>query len=803
MSSLFETFQRDYCPPLDTSLVAALLADIETDAQGNSIVPSAQQIEEFRETLRQLASQADESQLDEISDLHLTSNTDDTSSTPEFYQGNTATSSSDSSESTQQPFSSPLGFLQAALPHIPTATLRLGLEGFTDDADMWDIVADILTSESIREMEERGLEGLEDGDLSGIVREEDIVWETVDRKKKVAKVSKRKNKGKTISLVDVRQRQHAPPKRPAAAGSYPTAAPDPWTQLQSLSSHLATLLPPHPASFFQSCFHSPDHATPYIALRACLQSICNGQPETAKENYSDALFTLLDILQPEFEGIDHEARMRLISDIELSLQATCGQGENALDLAKLLRELDSDSTGYLEMGVYHSTPQPQEVRRPKLPTEPPPIPPPPSRQQLNAKPPPTGNKPSPFQWQKVPERRTTDKGPHPLAANIPAYARAAKGAGNTFGKGGKGDVGELGDQQRRIGENMRRRNELLKQASKMWQQGNARTRGGEVAFYFAERAREFQELARTEALNANRATIEARRVNSSDPYTVDMHGATAYEAVVIVKEYLEKLPTSPAKPLKIITGRGAHSVNQVSILKPVIKKALVEDNWSVGSWDGGLVVRGKHMCTHITGLMLTVPDLHEVVQHLTKTKSDIPSNARAYTTRFREETEKKRYRIHPTTYHPTGTMSAESYTVIVVILGIHDGSQRYDLRRLDAKSRITGLMLTLQDLHEIVEHLTNSTIPDSDYDYLEAYSRFREETEKKRYCIHPTTYHPTGTMSPDSYAVIVVILGMHDGSQKVVLRRLNAKSCVADARSWLKEYCGATRALELVDLPYD
>ena len=48
------------------------------------------------------------------------------------------------------------------------------------------------------------------------------------------------------------------------------------------------------------------------------------------------------------------------------------------------------------------------------------------------------------------------------------------------------------------------------------------------------------------------------------------------------------------KPLKIITGRGSHSVNQVSVLKPAVRKALVEDGWNVASWDGGLVVRGKN-----------------------------------------------------------------------------------------------------------------------------------------------------------------------------------------------------------------
>jgi Smr domain len=48
-----------------------------------------------------------------------------------------------------------------------------------------------------------------------------------------------------------------------------------------------------------------------------------------------------------------------------------------------------------------------------------------------------------------------------------------------------------------------------------------------------------------------------------------------------------------AKPLKIITGRGKHSLNQVGVLKPAVRKALIEDGWSVGSWDGGLVVRQR------------------------------------------------------------------------------------------------------------------------------------------------------------------------------------------------------------------
>jgi hypothetical protein len=487
--------------------LAALLADLESDEEGNIIAPSSHQINELRTTLRELSAQADESQLSEFSDLQLISLDDDTSSTPDFYHGNTTTTSSLSSnlsESSQYSFSSPLGFLQAALPHISTATLSSALKDTDgEDVDMWDIVAGILTEESIREMEERGLDGLEDEEVSRPFGDVEFNWETVERKKKFREPStpktakKKNNRGKTISLVDVRQQQHLRPTFSKTDSSRSTPAPDPWTQLSSLSSHLATLLPPHSASFFQSYFHSPDYATPYKALCACLSAICKSIAGDIPEEYTPTLFTLLDILLPEYDSLDCEERSRLISDTELSIQATHGHGDDALDLVKLLRDLDSDSTsGYLEMGVYHLLPPPSTMQLQSKTTSGPLEVQPPPQIRPKAKPPPTtGNKPSPYQWQAVPQRRASHRGPHPLAHHIPAYARdvngkKVRGHGNAYGQGGKGDIGELSECRRRIDESLRRRNELLQEATRMWQRGNSRTRGGEVAFYFAERVSE-------------------------------------------------------------------------------------------------------------------------------------------------------------------------------------------------------------------------------------------------------------------------------------------------------------------------
>lgn len=486
-------------------MLAALLADIESDGEGNPIDPSAPQIHELRMTLGALSSQADESQWDEMSDLQLT---EETCSTPDFYYGNTPTTSSldsDSSGSSKDSFSSPLGFLQAALPHVSVQRLSQALadaEGNERDMDMWDIVATILTDESVREMEERGFAGLEDIEMGSMPPDDEIMWETVEKKKKPeqAKATKGKSSRSTkFTLVDVRQQQH---RRPSKKGSAVHLLPDLWTQVSSLSAHLESLLPPHPSSFFQSYFHSPEYTTPYDALSAALTAISISQTPSTSDIHTSILFNLLDVLLPEYEDVDSLQRSRLISDTELSVKVTNGRGDDALDLVKLLRDLDSDSSSYLEMGIYHlPAPSPTKdfVIKRSLPAGPPiPQPPPPSTSRLRP-PSPIAKKPSRFQWQDVPQRKIVDRAPHPLSPHIPAYSRdvngiKVRGGGNGLGKGGKGDVGELAESRRRMTESMKKRNELLREASRMWQRGNARTRGGEVAFYFAEKVGHFPDF---------------------------------------------------------------------------------------------------------------------------------------------------------------------------------------------------------------------------------------------------------------------------------------------------------------------
>ncbi|KAF8625039.1 hypothetical protein AX17_006953 [Amanita inopinata Kibby_2008] len=630
-TSLFDALTRDFCPPLDSSLVAALLVDIQVDDHRSS--PSREQIGNLRATLHELATQADESQLSEFSDLQLTSPTDETSSTPDFYHGQTDTSSSLTSDSSSPPrhsLSSPLSFLQAALPHVSKERLTQALANTdldADDLDLWDVISNVLSDEAVRELEERGIEGLDEDDVHSTLIADDTTWETVQSRKQRRNIisggktlGKKVNRGRKITLVDVRQQHHArplPPPESSNAYSKATTSLDPWTTIMSVSEQLSSLIRSQPASYFQSYFHSPQFSTPYDALCSALGALCKGGREADSED-SAVFFTLLDILLPEYEDtLDPEQLSRLCSDVQLAVRTTQDHADDALDIVRILRELDSDLvSGYFEMGVYHLPPRqastspttPQHPAHPlkntvTLPSGPPPILPPPNKGKGKSPSPSNGrHKASPFQWQTVSQKRTPVHGSPPTRHHIPTYARdvngfKTKGNGSGLSRDGMSDKDELAKYNKRIKENLQRRDELLREATKMYRKRNGNTRGGEVALYLAERAREFQKLADKEALDAARAKVQAKRRASHEKDTLDLHGITAAQATAIVKEELQQHYYSPARPLKIITGRGSHSVNQVSVLKPAIKKTLEEDGWSFAVWESGLVVRGKRATT--------------------------------------------------------------------------------------------------------------------------------------------------------------------------------------------------------------
>ncbi|KAL0955150.1 hypothetical protein HGRIS_004062 [Hohenbuehelia grisea] len=592
--SLFDSLQREFCPPVDSSLIAALLAELEFDIDGNSLVVTEFQLETLRDTLREVATHAEyhvQEELPNISDLHLNDNGDATSSilnddyaddctsftvTTQTTSCTTASDFSPFETSTGDtyPFSSPLGFLQTALPHVSVTRLAIALSDYgveEKELDMWDVVATILSEEAVREMEERGLEGLDDEELSG---EAPVSWTVVEKRRG----NKPQRSAPLFSLGDVRQ-QNQRKARPGTRSSPSTElrasipGPDPWVQLSSLSELASTLLSPHPSSFFLSFFHSPNYATPYLALRQALISICKkndasspiASGSNSSENSKDhttPLFSILDIvLSADDAPLDPDEHSKLISDIDLSLRATDGRADDSLELVQLLRELDVDSTdGPQLMGVYHDSPRIMStnasqvdteriaIERPwqrSLPSEPPPVPPPPSKSASIYSALPTNErssvrKPGPYAWKKVPERKGPS-GPHPLAQSIPAYAQAKGKSANLR------DARAVHDRAKFMRANamMRKRDEFLREAARMWQRGNMKSRGGEIALYYAQRARECDEIARKQALEAARLSVEATRSHSANGDTIDLHGTTVDEAIDIVKGLLI---TSPPRP---------------------------------------------------------------------------------------------------------------------------------------------------------------------------------------------------------------------------------------------------------------
>ena len=466
--------------------------DIEVDTDGHPTSPTRAEINELRSTLRELAAQADVSQLSEFSDLQLTSPTDASSSSPDFYFGDTGSSrTSDFSASSQDALVSQLAFLQAALPNVTEKRLRDALAHATlsdGEPDLWNVISNILSDEAVRELEERG--GLDDNNVHNTMVADDISWDTVPSGKQNGHRKKTK-RGQKIALIDIRQQHHV---RPALKS--PTLRTGPWAVVLSVSEQLSNLLPSRPVAYFQSYFHSPAYPTPYEAARAALAVI----PDDGSALDDDAVLNnLLDIILPEYEGIlDINRKSNLISDIQLAINVTRGHADDALDVVRILRDLHSDSTpGFMEMGIYHAPVSPTRASSSsvqasshisKLPLPIPPLP-------DEAKPPPSEKyrkrRSSEPQWQTVPQRKALRNDPLQVvtcgSTDVREASAKIRGSGNGLGKGGKGDVGELAEYNCRIRENLRKRDGYYREAHAMWRRGNAKTRGGEVAMYFVER----------------------------------------------------------------------------------------------------------------------------------------------------------------------------------------------------------------------------------------------------------------------------------------------------------------------------
>ena len=445
-------------------MIAALLIELESDAEGHPVSPSQHDIDNLYVTCSALALQADESQQSEFSgsDVLQTSQIDETISswtTPDYNHEQPLGSKSGSSGFSISSQHSPLEFLQAALPDVPTPRLRHALlYAENEDVDLWDIIAGILTDESNLEIDERGHDGLEDVLFLGGI---DFEWQPAESEKKPSTKERKKKirpRSNKFALSDIRQQHHTRPSSKRGSIIKQSTTSDPWTQISSLSTHVASLLPPHPPSFFQSFFHSPNHATSYDALRAALTSLCKQDAD----NYIATVSYLMDIILPDIGGVDPELDARITADIQLSVAVADGRANDALDLVNLLRDLDTRP----EMGLSHLLPtqasnsggdaRPSGAR---LPYSSGPLLVSSSKVKSKIRPPstPSEDKLSTYQWHVIPQRKIVADNSSPHAYHIDEC-------------------------KRRLAEATLKRSELLQEAKRM-----SKTHGGGAAQHYAER----------------------------------------------------------------------------------------------------------------------------------------------------------------------------------------------------------------------------------------------------------------------------------------------------------------------------
>jgi hypothetical protein len=476
------TFQTIYCPPLDTSLLAAIFADVEEECKTNSLSePTDQQIAQLQDTLEELSAHAVEDFGDDSDPYtHLiwdaprsAWSSDDT---PDWSSGDVGTSSSDVSNVNFPQFV----FLQAAFPHIEAARLRdviSALGGPDGSTDMKDVIEEVLGREHRRECQERG------------INVDNFVDDRAKNKPRAECTTSAKKKGMKLVINDVRQQHHF------SGANGLINSPDPWAQSVSLSTHLATLIPSCNPNYFQSAFHDPQHSSPCVALRHTLQKINDslypGNDELSEQE-TQHLFGMFDALlaSPAYETMNAGQRDQLFCDARLSLRATNGDPNSAWELISTILDLERG----LDVGIYHSTPATPLSPTLLSPTSPRPKSRP-SSSQWAASGSATASPTSPTpkndlggEWNNVPERQKARA--RYLADSIPAYdpnrKARAKGTGNGFDRGGRGNTGELGPMQR-IAQLQKNRDQILREATRYWRGGNAGNRGGEVAQYFAER----------------------------------------------------------------------------------------------------------------------------------------------------------------------------------------------------------------------------------------------------------------------------------------------------------------------------
>lgn len=566
--------QREFCPPLDSGLVAAMCSDLDSS-------PGA--LEDLREILSGLAAEA---VVDSPSVIITTSKSSSHPSSTSGLQSPFTLSSASGN------ISSPLAFLRAAFPDLSVQVLQDAVDNASlqdETVDMQSIVEELLSAELLSSP---------DSDLF-----DEGNWEAAPIEKTSKKKGKQAAKPRKIIMGDVRQRQlmESPSQRLALGDQI-----DPWSQLSSLAEYISTLVP-IPAARLLSSFHSPDYPTAFDALAAQMNSV---KLSPRSEDDIDADLIAMTEMMAGSGGADEiDAQWA-----RKCIQVTNGRIADAMDLYGILKEIKQLAPiSHLKPPDLSRNDKPVPISSPTRsstvprypavkihPTKPPPISP---------------STPSSSEWHMVEKRPPKAPQHHPHAEFIPAYRNMKTFHAATVPQRTIDEV----TQKRAIEQSFRdKRAEALRKASQHWQRGQdgyAR----QVAGFYADEANRYLAESRDAAIELARAVVvrnraENRYMGHNNENAIDLHGLTRDQALVIVREALASraarrdgeshrfclrfksnalLSASKDEPLRFITGKGNHSAGNQSVLLPALQKALRGEGWKVREIEAGFVVHER------------------------------------------------------------------------------------------------------------------------------------------------------------------------------------------------------------------
>ncbi|KAM0786301.1 hypothetical protein ACM66B_001779 [Microbotryomycetes sp. NB124-2] len=585
-SSLERRLINEFCPPLDSSLVSALLLDFPE--------PSRDDERQLRATLQSLALAADgqealdnqtseqrsndvdcshhqghapeiertqtpssahNSAVSELGErLEVWDLTNDSktrlSPTQRFWDASMASTTSGDSEEYLSDAEraipdDPLALLASLFPSIGLDKLEQQLANAGRDLDK--CVEDLLSVDLLHQLEEEE-KAEQEKSLSATVQKPSVATDK-QAKRRVKQAFKAANK---ISLTSPAYGSASGPPSPAFQAAFPAsqtaislAAPSSnrWASISSEADQLASLL--HvPSTRIASTYHACSSSMAHT-LSTLLNQLVAARPFSEISGGAELEVQLADIL-PE-TSID-ERRM-LIS-------ATEGDLSDAMDLDRKIKEVEAvegkltwselvsnESSNNASSAVYSSNMN-RPRRKPEAPTE------------------------------------TAINGAHD--ADSTAYS-----------------VRECAAME---ADYSQRRETAIRNAMRHFQRGGTAQRG--AAYYWAEQGRELDAKRRVWAERHARALVRERQVARGSYVTggldghnlretVDLHGLTLHHAQLVVRDALTtwyaNLQTQGVqpgqRPLKIVTGVGRHSAGSTPVLMPSITKMLDREGWK-WKWDG-------------------------------------------------------------------------------------------------------------------------------------------------------------------------------------------------------------------------